>query len=62
MQAGGFELLSDILYDSSIHPSVKFEAVAVLAQVTDPWIDMETTLTNLGGYLDKIIVSLTSKF
>lgn len=39
---------------------MKMEAVAVLTQATDPWIDLESTLMTLGVHLEKFIVALTS--
>lgn len=38
---------------------IKAEAVAVLTQATDPWIDLESTLLFLGIHLEKLIKALT---
>ena len=38
---------------------VKFEAVSVLTQAADPWIDLDGSLSNLSCELEKIIICLT---
>lgn len=60
LQAGGFEIIADILSQPVYPLSMKMEAVAVLTQATDPWIDLESTLMTLGVHLEKFIVALTS--
>ncbi|ODN02494.1 Protein inscuteable [Orchesella cincta] len=59
-EAGGFEIIADLLYEPTYSTWMKIEAVAVLTQATDPWIDLETTLMTLGVHLEKFIVSLTN--
>ncbi|CAL8105012.1 unnamed protein product [Orchesella dallaii] len=59
-KAGGFEIIADLLYEPAYPMWMKIEAVAVLTQATDPWIDLETTLMTLGVHLEKFIVSLTN--
>jgi hypothetical protein len=50
------------MYESTFSFELKIEAVSVLTQATDPWIDLETSLSTLGPNLEKIVVALTSKY
>lgn len=59
-QAGGFEIVADFMYEPMYPMNIKIEAVSVLTQATDPWIDLETSLCSLGMHLEKIVVALTS--
>jgi len=58
-QAGGFEIVADFMYERCYSLDLKIEAVSVLTQATDPWIDLESSLYSLGTQLEKIVVSLT---
>lgn len=49
------------MYEPRNSFELKIEAVSVLTQATDPWIDLETSLSTLGPSLDKIVIALTSK-
>jgi len=54
-------VIADILSDPQTGLQLKYEAVGVLTQATDPWIDLQSTLTYLGRHLEKIVFSLTSR-
>jgi hypothetical protein len=47
------------MYERSYPLDLKIEAVSVLTQATDPWIDLESSLYSLGVHLEKIVIALT---
>lgn len=62
MQAGGLEIIADILADESRTEPELSEAAAVLAQITAPWVQDNHSIEGLGGYLSSLVTSLTRKY
>lgn len=60
--AGGIEILSDILKDDKASEDEKSEAAGLLAQVTSPWIENNNTIEGLARHLNDLVQSLTSEY
>ena len=58
-EAGGIEILSDTLRDSDAAEEDKSEAAGLLAQITSPWIENNSSLVGLGRHLPQLVESLT---
>lgn len=58
-QAGGIEILADILSSRNRPERELTDAVSVLAQITSPWIEDNRAVNGLREYLDTIVSSLT---
>ncbi|KAL0272723.1 UNVERIFIED_CONTAM: hypothetical protein PYX00_005585 [Menopon gallinae] len=58
-QAGGLEIVSDILADEKRSEAELSEAVAVLAQITAPWIKDNHSFQSLSQFLGDLVKSLT---
>jgi len=62
-QAGGVEVLSDILGSGNRRSAKELaDAVSVLAQITAPWIDDNHVVTGLDKHLETFVSSLTRKY
>ena len=59
--AGGIEILSDTLKDPLASEDEKSEAAGLLAQVTSPWIENNSTIEGLSRHLTDLVQSLTGK-
>lgn len=59
--AGGIEILSDTLKDDNASEEEKSEAAGLLAQVTSPWIENNSTIEGLSRHLNDLVQSLTSE-
>ena len=60
--AGGIKVLADTLKDVEAKEEEKSEAAGLLAQVTSPWIENNSSIEGLASHLEDLVVSLTSKF
>ena len=60
-EAGGIKVLSDTLNDVEAVEEEKSEAAGLLAQVTSPWIENNSSIEGLSAHLDNLVKSLTSK-
>ncbi|XP_049766335.1 protein inscuteable homolog [Schistocerca cancellata] len=58
-QAGGVEILSELLADESRPISELSEAVGVLAQITSPWVEDNHSVHGLAEHLPSLVKSLT---
>ncbi len=59
--AGGIEILSDTLKDPTASEDEKSEAAGLLAQVTSPWIENNSTIEGLSRHLTDLVQSLTGR-
>ena len=59
--SGGIEILSDPLRDPDSNEEEKSEAAGLLAQVTSPWIENNSSIESLGRHLGHLVESLTGK-
>ena len=60
-EAGGIEVLSLTLRDEGATEEEKSEAAGLLAQVTSPWIENNSSIEGLGKHLSHLVESLTGK-
>ena len=60
-EAGGIKVLSDTLKDVDAVEEEKSEAAGLLAQVTSPWIENNSSIEGLSAHLENLVMSLTSK-
>lgn len=60
-ESGGIEILSDTLRDSEASEEEKSEAAGLLAQVTSPWIENNSSIEGLARHLEALVESLTGK-
>ena len=60
-EAGGIEILSDTLRDSDATEEEKSEAAGLLAQVTSPWIENNSSIDGLSRHLGQLVESLTGE-
>ena len=58
-EAGGIEILSDTLRDCDAAEEEKSEAAGLLAQVTSPWIENNSSIDGLSRHLGQLVESLT---
>ena len=58
-ESGGIEILSDTLRDEDSSEEEKSEAAGLLAQVTSPWIENNSSIESLGRHLEPLVESLT---
>ena len=58
-EAGGIEILSDTLRDGDATEEEKSEAAGLLAQVTSPWIENNSSIDGLARHLSQLVESLT---
>ena len=59
--AGGIEILSDTLRDPGSTEEEKSEAAGLLAQVTSPWIENNSSIEGLTRHLSQLVESLTGR-
>lgn len=57
--AGGIQILSDTLRDDNATEEEKSEAAGLLAQVTSPWIENNSSIEGLSRHLSQLVDSLT---
>jgi len=55
-------VLADNLSDTESKEEEKSEAAGLLAQVTSPWIENNSSIEGLSAHLDDLVKSLTSEF
>ena len=60
-ESGGIEIVSDTLRDSGATEEEKSEAAGLLAQVTSPWIENNSSIEGLSRHLGQLVDSLTGK-
>ena len=60
-EAGGIKVLADTLKDVEAVEDEKSEAAGLLAQVTSPWIENNSSIEGLSTHLEDLVLSLTSK-
>ena len=61
-ESGGIEILSDTLRDSrEASEEERSEAAGLLAQVTSPWIENNSSIEGLGRHLEALVESLTGE-
>ena len=60
-EAGGIEILSDTLRDDDSSEEEKSEAAGLLAQITSPWIENNSSIGGLGRHLSHLVESLTGE-
>ncbi|KAK6626100.1 hypothetical protein RUM43_006404 [Polyplax serrata] len=58
-QAGGVEIISDILADENRSEAELSEASAVIAQITAPWVQDNHSVEGLSQFLNSLVTSLT---
>jgi hypothetical protein len=61
LQAGGVEIISEILSEEARPEPEVSEAAAVLAQITAPWVEDNHTVHGLSEQLSSLVHSLTRK-
>jgi len=61
LQAGGVEIISEILCEETRPEPEVSEAAAVLAQITAPWVEDNHTVHGLSEQLSSLVHSLTRK-
>lgn len=61
LQAGGVEIIADILADDKRSEAELSEASAVIAQITAPWIQDNHSVNGLSQFLNSLVKSLTRK-
>lgn len=61
-EAGGIDILSDTLKDAEgASEEERSEAAGLLAQVTSPWIENNSSVESLSRHLSQLVESLTGK-
>ena len=60
-EAGGIKVLAETLKDVEAKEEEKSEAAGLLAQVTSPWIENNSSIEGLAAHLEDLVMSLTSK-
>lgn len=61
-QAGGVEIISEILADEKRSETEITEAVSVLAQITAPWVEDNHSVLGLTEQLSVLVAALTSEY
>lgn len=59
VQAGGVEVVAEVLCDEASPEEERSEAAGVLAQVTSPWVEDNHRLAGLHDNMDAIVAALT---
>lgn len=61
-QAGGVEVVAELLSEAGRAEEERAEAAAVLAQITAPWVPDNARVEGLAQHLDSIVHALTSEY